>query len=142
MACVDDQVEIEEGPSQSPLISRYLILTWTTMVEWDIDAKMSNFQVVEFKLEKKIVKMVPRVDGMKLSKFDNFIVENLLQQGCRVWYKNITDLEDIDTHEGCLMRGQRGYLCIQLSNKMVEHKAISYLSHQRYTVRIKKEYPW
>ena len=99
---------------------------------------MKNFEVTEFKLKKKHV-TCDRFPGgeMALTKFDNFIVKSLLEQGCRVWYKAIgylIDLKDLE-NVGCLMRGQKGYVCFQLVNKMQEHKVIAYLEHQRYTIR-------
>ena len=140
---VDDQVEVDEKQTLSPLVSRYLVISWLYVVEWDLDCKIPNFMVCELKLERqKFVKMEPKVEGIKLSKFNHFITQNLLEQGCRVWIKCISDLENIETNEGCLMRGQRCFCCIQLTNKMQEFRVINYLGHQRFTVRIKKEYPW
>ena len=148
MACsktVDKEIDLDEKPTLLPLISKYLVISWITLVEWDLDSKMDNFKVAECKVEgvkKKWVVLDPKIEGMKLSHFDDFIIENLIHQGARVWIKCISDLEDIEINEGCLMRGQRCFACIQLSNKMIEHKVINYLGHQRYTVHIKKSFPW
>ena len=140
---VDDQIEVDVAPSLSPLVSRFLVISWMYVIEWEIDSKMPNFMVSELKLERqKFVKMEPCVEGISLSKFDKFIAQNLLEQGCRVWIKCISDLENIESNEGCLMRGQRCFCCIQLTNKMQEFRVINYLGHQRFTVRIKKEFPW
>ena len=117
------------------------------MIEWELDYKLKNFEVVEFKLAKNPKHITCdkfKEMQMCLSKFDGFIVQNLLSQGCRVWFKAIGDLVNIkdDSTAGCLCRGQKGFLCVQISNKMVEHKVVAYLGHQRYCVRIKNAFPW
>ena len=135
----------DANPTVSPLISRYLVLSWAMLIEWEIDFKLKNFEVIEFKLDsKKFVKCNRfMATQMQLSKFDNFIVKHLLENGCRVWYKAIGDLVNInDSTAGCLCRGQKGFLCVQISNKMIEHKVVAYLGHQRYCVRIKNTFPW
>ena len=106
------------------------------MIEWTLDTVMKNFEVTQFHLKNKKVVSVRFPDGsMKLAKFDNFIVEHILENKCRVWFKAIGDLIDVDDDcEGCLCRGQKGYLCIQILNKMTEHKVVAYLGHQRYCV--------
>ena len=137
MAAVDDQLEIQEEPMISPLLSRFMVISWVTLVEWELDTHMKNFEVTEFRLKKKKDKHVtcdkfPRRE-MALTKFDNFIVKSLLEQGCRVWFKAIGDLislKDLD-NVGCLNRGQKGFVCFQLVNKMQESKVIAYLEHQR-----------
>ena len=145
MASCDDNPEFtDEKPTVSPLLSKYLVISWAMMIEWTLDSVMKNFEVTEFRLKNKKVVSDRFPDGaMKLAKFDNFIVEHMLENNCRVWFKAIGDLTDVnDDCAGCLCRGQKGYLCIQISNKMVEHKVVAYLGHQRYCVRIKKAYPW
>ena len=135
----------DDKPTVSPLISRYLVLSWAMLIEWEIDFKLKNFEVVEFKLDPRNKKDVVcekfKNREMALSKFDNFIVQHLLQNQCRVWFKAIGELVNNDD-QGCLLRGQKGFLCVQMSNKLQEYKVVGYLGHQRYCVRIKKEYPW
>ena len=145
MATCDDVKGFDEPkPTVSPLISRYLVLSWAMLIEWELDYKLKNFEVVEFRLGKNPKHVTCdkfKKREMALSKFDNFIVQHLLENRCRVWFKAIGDLVNNDD-QGCLLRGQKGFLCVQLSNKLQEYKVVGYLSHQRYTVRIKKEYPW
>ena len=105
MATCDENTNLtDEKPTISPLLSRYLVISWAMMIEWTLDSVMKNFEVTEFRLKNKKVFCDRFPDGaMKLAKFDNFIVQHMLENNCRVWFKAIGDLTDVnDDCEGCL----------------------------------------
>ena len=52
-ATVDDQIEFKEEPTISPLLSRFMVISWVTLVEWELETQMKNFEVTEFRLKKK-----------------------------------------------------------------------------------------
>ena len=81
-----DTVKGFDKPTVSPLISHYLVPSWAMLIEWEINFKLMNFEVVEFKLDSKNFVKYNRFmsDQMQLAKFDNFIVKHLLENGCRV----------------------------------------------------------
>ena len=43
---VDDQIEVDVAPTLSPLVSRFLVISWMYVIEWEIDCKMPNFMVL------------------------------------------------------------------------------------------------
>ena len=141
-------------PEISPVLKKYMIVNWVSIVQDDPGMVMPNFEVSRLFCfdDNNNVYLNDYPWELMLSEKDSKIFGRLVKNNYRLWFKCISDPRMLcverfmGVHEEGEIderMGQTGFLCIRLNNDAKKINICQdYYEHLEYKVIVKDGWPW